>query len=322
MQVPSLDYLEHGSVFDDPALRSRMVQFGRNNDYDQLAEDLATAETLQLYDNPEALGTSGALFLDIASRDMLDGAEKRMQLENSEDALRATVDKWMGTEQMDDNVLRAAMNLACLPVRKSLLLDMCLPDTETQAEIHADLLDLARTGVEFYYALHGGTPRRWRTSGVLGELTLLMLDNRFTSAKLGDNSRQATPALYSEDNVWSTKLEAQQTTPWDISIYTQFAPNQAALTYKIDAKASEDAARKMDEKEETPDHEDVDIVTIQTDLAVTADECKISRGRHSVNGVFSQYIISELLRESDGTASQADIDNLDMRTAQFLDILD
>lgn len=321
MQLHNSDYSEYCSVYDDPTIRWRMLQFGRNNDPDQLLEDILTAETLQRYDSPEALGTSGALFLDIASR-MGNDAERLMQLENSEDALRATVDMWMGTEQMDYDVLRAAMNLACLPIRKFLLFDRCLPDTETQAEIHADLLDLARTGTELYSALRHGTPKKWRTSGVLGELTLLMLDSRFTNKVLGDNSRQATPALYSEDHVWSTKNEAQRATPWDISVYTQFAPNQAALTYKIDAKASEDASRKLEEKEETPDDEDVDVVTIQTDLAVTADEYKKIPGQHNIKGVSSQQILSELLRESDGTASQADIDNLDMRTAQFLDILD
>jgi hypothetical protein len=169
--------------------------------------------------------------------------------------------------------------------------------------------------VEAYKAMltqHGyKSPLVTTLSGNIAEIEILSLSNRF-GLKLGDNSWMAIPALFNEDR--GTKRYDNERNSWDISIFTQLdtqAPFQRSYQVQVKSHAGLD---NLEPENNRGYSNNIVVVFVRDDLALPK---ALGAPRRLPIGVITE----ECVREFEGTASNADIQVLDMREQLLLDKL-
>lgn len=270
-------------------------------------------DRLEHYHSETHLETAAAMCLEMAAMPDLDIMEKIELTERAQTNWENT----LAINRVSSDVLGrhsqvAAMQLACLPLWKRLIL------TEKNApltEIEAAYNRLLQIGKLSMVALEANYDKGRRAvdldpshlRGGVAEISVLLLLHRFALKQMQANSWVALPSLYSQNRGHASK-GAYLRDGWDISVYTQTRSDlPVKRAYKLQVK-SRRHLRPHKEYEE-----DVTVVAVTDDLV-------LKQGVRVTNNTILHECVSE--NEAETRKQRKDTSRrLNLRTERLLDIL-
>ena len=217
--------------------------------------------------------------------------------------------------QVDEATRRSAIGLASLPSYLELMYGNRIPDQKVQQTMYTKLCDVALKA----YSLQSSEKTNSEPTtngrvaiGIGAELAVLLLHQRFTIQRLGDNSQMlALPSRLSEDHgVRRRNRKNPAANGWDISVMTMY-PNdrEPVLRYKVQVKSSAHAASYREGYAK-----DIISVNANEDLMIGKKERRLGR-------TLIRTIPIECNSELKGMADEWTTKRLDRRTDKLLEIL-
>lgn len=143
-----------------------------------------------------------------------------------------------------------------------------------------------------------------QVKGAASELAVLLLHQRFTMESLLDGSLLALPSYLSEDNNILDQDGTKISNCWDISVYTEYPPEEPKIAHRIQVKS------RFDKRTQKYDS-DIPVICIDRDLAANYAERS--------DGVEPITIVRERCLEFAQTAGEMIVERLDARMEKLLE---
>lgn len=286
-----------------------MFNFGKEAANSELDANFPIVSRLLEFGSQRAIATAGAMCLELASREGVSEDLRETLLEEAGGIWAHAVDKWWDEEDVQPPTLRSAIGLACLPSRTSIILDRTLPGSETVDAMHESLCNVGLMAIKAHKTRisEGHRKEAGQVKGVASELAVLLLHQRFTMESLLDGSMLALPSHLSEDNDILDRDGTKISNCWDISVYTEYPPEEPEIAHRIQVKSRFD---KRDQKYASG----IPVVCIDRDLA--ANHAERSEGVESIT------IVRERCLEFAQSAGEMIIERLDARMEKLLECVE
>lgn len=274
-----------------------------------IAVDLHTIDTLFYQGSQESLQIAGAMCVDLAARDYISEERKTELLDRASGIWSFACHKWWERAPMLPSTLRSAIGLATLSAQRSIILEHTLPPLDTVWAIHDDLCTIGSVGVEMQrqFTETDEPEAAMDTVGILSELVVLLLHNRFALQQLVDGSMLALPAYLTQDNGVNALDSRGLNNHWDVSIFAEYPPEPPKVVYKVQAKSRYH-----------PKHpkysEDIAVVFVGDDLVTSYGETR--------HGIKPRAIVKECVQENSNLAGEYILQRLGSRTELLLDSFD
>ncbi len=296
------------------------------NSYSGLEVDVLTDRDVEIYDALQDSGSAlslylaGAVALDIASKRSLSDTERLGWITNASDSWRQILDTSTITGGVSHFTVDSSIRLSALPSYTSILLNNELPTEKIRTKYYKDLCLIGGLACkkwqesvqarEQHFDTKLSRDNRIRLAGTIGELAVLMLYQRFIKQELGDKEQLALTSRLTEDRGIGRNGGSYEVTAWDISVFQQFNEENIEMPYKIQVKTSD----KNKAQRSFRYSDDVSVVVIKKDLALTPDEQE--------NGFSPSQIICDILAEQENSNTSATNRRLEERTEKLLDKVD
>jgi hypothetical protein len=261
----------------------------------------------------DALNTAGAIALDLAARSDNTPDEQISWLVRSHDLWQRAIDRSTRTGAVEDATIHSAIGLAALPSYSELLYGKRIADSGIQQRMYADLSSIALLTDGYWTSAvaKGDNDARGDAAGIMAELAVLLLHQRFVIQRLGDDSMLSLPSRISEDRGPTRRRGSHVSDGWDVSILTKSPDGEPVLTYKVQVKThSKTKGRKFIYAD------DITEVRVNNDLKIAHDASSAETVPMPLRA-----IILDCNDELLGSADSATIKRLDERTEKLLDIL-
>lgn len=282
--------------------------------------DVDTYQDLVGGSSEAGLVIAGSVALEIASKPENTEAQKLEWLTNANDNWSSVIDKGSRLGHISNFVIESAMQKSSLPSYMSLLLNSELPNTKVMQKYYADLCSVGNCMYDKFqndYAQRESDTfnskpeviKRIRLAGLIGELAVTMLFQRFVRNELGDKEQVALPSLFSQDRGINRNRGSTEVRAWDVTVFQQFDHDDIETPYLIQVKTTKNHPKK-DKFHYT---KDISMLHIKEDLAINDQEER--------RGFSPIHIIADLLSEQEGSDSPSTKTRLDQRTDKLLDVI-
>lgn len=302
------------SISNQPFISTYSQEFSRDinrfgtGPHDPTRADLEAIDRVLRHGSQEAHFIAGAMCEDLALRDNTQPDEQLRLLDVSRNIWGYATQKWWYRPEVSSWTLRSAANLAFTDLVAYSVQENALPSEEVQHAIYDDLLNVALRAAQLQalrtkqdYAQEAKD-----VTGVLAELALALVHNRFSLVELG-GSQISKPSKITEDRGNIVVLDgANFYTGWDLSVFQDDSPEPLELVYKIQAKS-----RKNDDYVYLPG---IVVVNISEDLAIGKKE-------HTKGTLRPSGLVRELFDDRHNP-SLSTTKKLDFRTEKYLAKLD
>lgn len=282
--------------------------------------DIDTHHDLVESGSEAGLVIAGSVALEIASKPENTEAQRLEWLTNASDNWSSVMDKGSRLGYVSNFVIESAMHKSSLPSYMSLLLNRELPNTKVMQKYYVDLCSV---GIGMYdkfqydysqresdtFNNKSGVTKRIRLAGLIGELAVTMLFQRFVRNELGDKEEVALPSLFSQDRGLNRNRGSAEVRAWDITVFQQFGHDNVETPYLIQVKTTKNHPKK----DKFHYASDISMVHIKEDLAIN--------GQEQQRGFSPIHIISDLLSEQEGSDSPSTKTRLNQRTNKLLDTI-
>jgi len=303
-------YIQTSSSISPPGV-IRLIDDYRSIDSGTVTErDCTIVENLTKNGSDLGLYYAGAIALDIASREMLDRDERVTWLLQAYNNWSRINENTLRTGNLTALAINSVMHQAALPSYQAILTAGSLPKREARSAMYLRLMGLGRMSITRLAELAGPEAsiaridERKDLAGTIGELSVLLLMQRFARQELDDKEQITLPSRFSEDRGKKRHRGSTIVNAWDLSVFQQFSSSdQIEMPYRIQVKTREN--------NHNPHYEygkGISLVRIREDLSLSSDEHR--------NNSLGIKIIKELLDESNSSATT---ETLNARTELLLD---
>ncbi len=263
---------------------------------------------------------AGSVALEIASKPKNTEAQKLEWLTNANDNWSSIIDRGSKLGNISNYVIESAVKKSSLPSYMSILLNNELPNTKVRQKYYTDLCSI---GIGMYNKFQNDYSqresdtfnnkseviKRIRLAGLIGELAVTMLFQRFVRNELGDKEQIALTSLFSQDRGINRSRGSTEIRAWDVTIFQQFDHDDIETPYLIQVKTTKNHPKK----EKFQYTSDISMLHIKEDLAINDQE--VQRGFSPI------HIVADLLSEQEGSDSPSTKTRLDQRTDKLLDVI-
>ncbi|MFO0920256.1 MAG: hypothetical protein U0451_01130 [Candidatus Saccharimonadales bacterium] len=263
----------------------------------------------------EALFNAGALALDVASKSSIDDAERIYWLQRANQSWSRISAKVSKTGNLTHGAVNSAIHHATLPAYQVMLLSETLPDFKVRNRMYDNLCQIGECAIGKFSELTTqertrlNIERQMRLAGTIGELSILLMLQRFARNKLNNREQLTLPSRLSEDNGINRRAGSPIAKAWDINIFQQFDTDDIIDNpFKIQVKT-----RKPRHQKHYSYNDEITLVHIREDLFVADKE--------NHDKLSPLTIIRELIHDYRGSATKTLLRRLDNRTEKLLDIL-
>lgn len=264
---------------------------------------------LVTHGSQEAFTIAGGMCLELAAQPTTSPETSAKLIDESFDIWGQAIERWWLSETIKPATMRTALGYAALESYRSIILEDTLPDQLTVEKMHADLCNVGLMGIQLqeHFTKSEQTEEAKDTVGVLAEVALLLLHQRFTMQQLQDGSMLALPAHLTQDRGRGNVPAGAASQKWDLTVFSEFPPSRPEVTYKIQAKSR----KHRDEPIYTPD---IARVYVSEDLALDPAERK--------RGIKPYQVVKERVQEYTDIAAGVTKKRAGARSELLLDCLD
>lgn len=290
---------------------------GFENDY-LVDRDIKAHSSLVHRGSDLSLFLAGSMALDIASKCKLSIDERSNWIDEARHSWQEVLDNGERLGRLSNSTIESSIALSSLSSYASILLNNQLPNQKLRDKYFGRLCETGRISYEKWEQIKSVNPnydtkelrdRRIRLSGIIGELSILMLLNRFIKYELDDQEQIALPSRLTEDRGINRRKGSSLVNAWDVSLFQQFEGYDIEMPNKIQVKTTS----KNSNSNHFAYQSDIANVYIKEDLAITAKEQQY--------GFSPSIIISDILAEQEGSHTTQITNRLDNRTEKLLDVI-
>jgi len=292
--------------------------------YDGLAHEYITDRDVRAHQdlvengNDLSLRIAGAVALDIASKPQNSEQEILTWIDQANTDWQKVIDSNVRVKSFSIEAIKSSIQQQSLPSYLTILLNKELPNKEIRDRYYEGLCDVSTiSNSKIRQAIidkrevnsKDNLNQLLHLSGIIGELAVTLLMQRFIRHELADEEQLALPSRFSEDRGIRRKRGSPIVTAWDVSIFQQFTDEDIEMPYKIQVKTTWNH-HKQDKFSYT---DDISSVFIKEDLAITTKEQQY--------GFSPSFIISDILAEQEGSHTAQTTNRLNSRTEKLLDAI-